>query len=227
MMVDKILIVNKPKGITSHDVVDLVRKKYNIKKVGHAGTLDPMAQGVLLVLLGNYTKRQSEFMGLEKEYVAEIAFGIETDTYDAEGSVQLSNDKSTTVLLTKEKLEQILKIFVGEINQKVPVYSAVKIGGKPLYWYARKGLLNKVTVPVKKVNIKQIELLDFAASRNVLISSMSVILPVIKIKVTCDSGVYIRSLAHDIGDKLGTGAVLVSLVRTRVGKYKLEDAVAV
>lgn len=209
---DIILVVNKPKGWTSHDVVNKVRRIYGVKKVGHAGTLDPMATGVLIVLVGDATKRQKEFMGMEKEYEAEITFGAETDTYDAEGIVAIERSSNQAVKnLTRDKIKRILGEFEGEIEQTVPPYSAVKVKGKRLYELARKGKIGNVKLPKRKVFIKEIRLLDFQQGN----------LPKARIRVVCSKGTYIRSLAHDLGQKFGCGAFLSELVRTRVGKFKL------
>ena len=206
-----IIAVYKPKGITSHDVVDIVRKKFGVRKVGHAGTLDPMAEGVLIVLVGDDTKRQKEFMGLEKEYIAEIVLGVQTDTYDIEGKVSYENALSS-LKYTTDEIQAVLKQFIGETEQEVPPYSAVKIKGKPLYKYAREGKMMGITLPKRKVFIKEIELLSMVCGDH----------PLLKIKVVCSKGTYIRSLANDIGKKLGCGGVLTALVRTSIGDYKLD-----
>jgi len=220
-----IIPINKSKGATSHDVVDVIRKKLGVKKVGHTGTLDPMAEGVLIILTGEDTKRQSEFMNMEKEYIAEIVFGVESDTYDLDSPNIRFQDKKPTIRNKKEKLIQILKSFVGEVKQEVPPYSAVKIKGKPLYTYARRGLI-KTPLPQRKILIKKLELLEIGEIF-VLLSRQQYNIkrqkyPYIKIKVICSKGTYIRSLAIDIGKKLGCVAVLSSLTRTRIGAYTLE-----
>ncbi|MFH1566207.1 MAG: tRNA pseudouridine(55) synthase TruB [bacterium] len=212
-----IIIINKPKGITSHDVVDVVRKKIGTKKVGHTGTLDPMAKGVLIVLTDEDTKRQREFVGLEKEYVAEIILGIKTDTFDIEGKIlESTNSKIPNLKHTKNRIKEILQQFLGETIQIVPVYSAVKIKGKPLYKYVREGKTKDLVLPKRKINIRKIELFDKYEKDGY---------PVIKIRVVCSKGTYIRSLANDIGNKLGCGGTLLSLLRTRVGSYTLEESV--
>ncbi len=213
----KILLVNKSQGPTSHDVVEKIRKKYPGEKVGHAGTLDPMATGLLIILIGGATKKQAEFMGLEKEYKIEITFGRETDTYDAEGKV--INEVSGKGLkdLTGKRVEEALKNFRGEIEQTVPPYSAVKVKGKKLYELARKGKLAKTKLPKRRVQIKEIEFLNFRQLDNTSP-------PRINLRIVCSKGTYMRSLAHDLGKQLRVGGYLSKITRTRIGSYKLEQA---
>lgn len=228
-----IIAAYKPKGITSHDVVDIVRKKFGVRKVGHAGTLDPMAEGVLIVLVGDDTKRQKEFMGLEKEYIAEIVLGVQTDTYDIEGKItsrqiisrpfgsKIFDPKGRSeIKYTTDEIQAVLKQFIGETEQEVPPYSAVKIKGKPLYKYAREGKMMGITLPKRKVFIKEIELLEIGIFRKE--GFVGGKYPFIKIRVVCSKGTYIRSLANDIGKNLGCGGVLTALVRTSIGDYKLD-----
>lgn len=219
-----ILVINKPKGLTSHDVVARVRRTYGVKKVGHAGTLDPLAEGVLIVLVGQATKRQSEFMEMEKEYKAEITFGAETDTYDSEGKIKLKVKSQKLKLLSEEMVRGKLQGFMGEIEQTVPPYSAVKVGGKKLYQLARRGKISEVKLPKRKVTIYNLELLDFRPldPRDETFGPEN--LPKAKLRIVCSRGTYIRSLAYDLGRKLGCGAFLSGLVRTRVGRYSLAKA---
>ncbi|MFZ5425174.1 MAG: tRNA pseudouridine(55) synthase TruB [Patescibacteria group bacterium] len=211
-----ILNIYKEKHWTSFDVVAKIRSILKTKKVGHAGTLDPLAEGVLLVLTDKDTKRQNELMHQEKEYIAEIVFGIKSPTYDMEGPLEeLNTNIDATKLQTK--LAVIIPEFVGEIYQKVPAFSAVKVKGKKLYKQARKGTLDKDDLPVKKVFIKSIDLISVEAN---CYKSF----PIAKIKVTCGSGTYIRSLAYDMGKRLGHEATLYSLIRTRVGFYTVNDS---
>jgi len=202
--------INKPKGFTSHDVVNLVRKASGIRKVGHAGTLDPLATGVLVVAVGReFTKQISKIVEKEKEYVATVYLGETSTTDDEEGEkIVISNIQLPTI----DEINKVLKEFVGKISQTPPIYSAVKIKGKEAYKYARKG--QKVEMRPREVNIKNIEVLDYD-------------FPTLKIKVTTGPGVYIRSLARDIGEKLKTGAYLSDLQRTRVGKYTIESSVEI
>jgi len=213
---DKILIINKPKGLTSHDVVDVVRRKLGVRKVGHAGTLDPAATGILIVLVGKKTKEQAKYMAMEKEYVAEVEFGVSTDTGDREGRLIAKWLYGQMVKLRKEKIEDVLPQFVGKIKQQVPLYSAVKVKGKKLYELARKGRAPK-KLPERIVEIKSIKVLDFKKGSDKTY-------PVVKLKVVCGKGVYIRQLAVDLGKALGFPAYLRSLVRTRVGEFSLKEA---
>jgi len=203
-----ILNVNKPSGLTSFGVVRKIRGWTRCKKVGHAGTLDPGATGVLLVVTGKATKKVDQLMGLEKEYKGTILLGITTDTDDAEGRIIEEKEVSP---FSEDKINKVLKGFTGEIEQIPPMYSALKINGQPLYKLARKG---------KVVERKP---------RKVIIHSISVDsidLPCINVTVRCSKGTYIRALARDIGEKLGVGGHLKSLVRTRIGGYKVEDALS-
>jgi tRNA pseudouridine55 synthase len=199
----------KPKGITSNDAVQKVRNIVGRSvRVGHAGTLDPLAQGVLVIAVGREaTKKISEVVKKEKEYIAEITLGFESATDDAEG------EKKEIKFSEKPKLEDIKKIlpeFIGHIKQTPPIYSAIKISGKEAYKYARQGQV--VEMESRDVEIKDIEILEYAW-------------PKLKIKVLTGPGVYIRSLARDIGRKLGVGGYLSFLERTRVGDFKKEDAI--
>lgn len=204
------LLINKPQGFTSHDVVAVVRKKLNIKKVGHAGTLDPMATGLLIVLVGREeTKQQDAFMAEDKEYVAEITLGVVSTTYDAEGELTVTGDPSS---ITQLQVQTVLDTFVGDIEQRPPIHSAVHIGGQRSYALARKGHITADQVPLRVVSIYAIELLDFS-------------LPHIRIRVHCGKGTYIRSLGNDIGQALGVGGYLSMLQRTRIGKWSLNNAI--
>lgn len=202
------ICINKPKGFTSHDVVNIVRKATGVKKVGHAGTLDPLATGVLVVAVGReFTKQISKIVEKEKEYVATVFLGKTSTTDDEEGEkTVISNIQLPTI----NDINEVLKKFVGKILQTPPIYSAIKIEGKEAYKYARKG--QKVKMKSREVNIKNIEVMDYN-------------FPTLKIKVTTGPGVYIRSLARDIGEKLRTGAYLSDLKRARVGKYTIENSV--
>ncbi|GMR19264.1 MAG: hypothetical protein BMS9Abin34_396 [Patescibacteria group bacterium] len=212
---EKILLIDKPKGMTSHDVVNRIRRDYPREKVGHTGTLDPLATGLLIILIGKATKRQAEFLGLDKEYEIEITFGRETNTFDADGKVISEVPRENLRDLTKRRVAEALKSFRGEMKQTVPPYSAVKIKGKKLYELARKGEIGKIELPQRKVRIKKIELLDFEP-----FSPTS--LPKVHLRVSCSKGTYMRSLAHDLGEKLGLGGYISKLKRTRIGPYKLE-----
>lgn len=202
-----IINVNKPAGKTSFDVVAYVRKLSGIKKVGHAGTLDPDASGVLLIVLGTATKQVENLMGLEKEYLTTIRLGVDTDTYDSSGKVV---EKKPVKGLTRNKITSVLEQFEGEILQVPPPFSALKYKGKPLYTYARKG--NIITPDARKVNVSKISL-----------ESMEI--PDITVRVVCSRGTYIRSIAHDLGKKLGCGGIVYQLTRLRIGDYDLSNSV--
>lgn len=205
-----ILLIDKPSGMTSHDVVNQVRKKTKVKRVGHAGTLDPLATGLLIVLVGReFTKRQAEFMKLDKEYICEAQLGVETDTYDVDGKVVKKANWEEVKKITKKKLQQVLDSFRGEITQIVPAYSAVKIKGEKLYEKARRGKINKKDLPSRQVEIKELELIEFNQDRGFF-----------KIRVVCSSGTYIRSLVHDIGLELGVGSTVNQLRRTKIGEIE-------
>lgn len=201
-----IFLVNKPIGWSSFDVVKKIRIHFGVKKVGHAGTLDPRATGLLIVGIGKKTKRISDYSGLEKEYEASVILGTTTASYDAETEVV---ETRSIVGITKDDVIRVIKMFTGVIMQKPPMYSAIKLNGKPLYKYARKG--RDIELEAREVEISQIDLLDFQP-------------PEVKLRVVCSKGTYIRSLANDIGDKLGCGAHLNALVRTRIGNFHLDDA---
>lgn len=202
-----LLNINKPGGLTSHDVVNRVRKLADQRKVGHAGTLDPLATGVLLVCLGQATRLIEYIMPGWKQYRAVIRFGITTDTLDAEGTITGQHDPST---LTESQLRRILPAFVGQIDQIPPIYSAIKQGGQPLYKRARAG--QPVEVKPRPVTIDSITWLAWQP-------------PELTLDITCSSGTYIRALARDIGEAAGIGAHLVRLIRTASGPWRLEKAV--
>jgi len=217
-----ILNVYKPKNWTSFDVVAKIRGVLKVKKAGHAGTLDPLAEGVLIVLTGEDTKRQAEFMKLEKEYVAKIAFGAESPTYDLEVAPTLV--AKTLPVEVYKKLEEILSDFVGEIDQVVPSYSAKKIEGKEMYKMARKGA--EVPVVKKRVAIKSIEIVENGIC-TIETNAGLMELPCSTMKIRCSSGTYVRSLAHELGRKIGTGGVLVSLLRSAVGDCRVENSIKI
>lgn len=203
-----VLLIDKPTGMTSHDVVNVVRRRLGIKRVGHAGTLDPMATGVLVVAVGPAT-RFLQYLPLEpKEYVGEIQFGVETETQDAEGPVVQERPVPSDFL---ERAIEALPNLTGEIDQLPPMFSAVKREGRPLYDYARKG--QTVERASRRVFVHDWELAKVAESRA-------------RFRVVCSGGTYVRTLAHDLGTLVGCGAHLASLVRTRVGKFDIERCVA-
>lgn len=199
-----IIIVNKEKNYTSRDVVNIISKILGTKKVGHTGTLDPIAEGVLVICVGKCTKLCDYFTNNDKEYIAEFKLGYETDTLDYTGKII----KSSNLKVNEEQINEVIKNFIGKYNQVVPIYSAVKINGKKLYEYARNNM--DVSLPSRVVNIKNIEVLNIDET--------------IKIQCKVSKGTYIRSLIRDIGDKLGTYATMTSLIRTRQGEFSLENS---
>ena len=217
-MEDGILLIDKPTGWTSFDVVAKIRGTIkhayldrDIKptkrqlKVGHAGTLDPFATGLLIILLGDATKKADEFLKLDKIYEAEIILGQTSTTGDPEGEITTVSDRQPST----EEIQDVLKQFVGEIRQRPPIFSAIKINGQRAYKLARDG--KEVEIPERTVTIHSIELLDYSY-------------PTLKIRVHVGSGTYIRSLAVDIGNVLETGAYCYQLRRTAIGKWRIKDA---
>lgn len=211
-----ILNVYKEINWTSHDVVAKLRSVLGTKKIGHAGTLDPLAEGVLIVLTDKDTKSQEKYMGMEKEYLAEIAFGAKSPTYDLEGDLSIGKRREKSAIL-KAKLESVLFKYGGKFEQKVSPFSAVKVGGEKLYEKARKGEIRKL--PAREVEVKEIKLELFEEKE-----IQGNFLPVATLKIVCSKGFYVRSLAHDLGEELKVGGVLTKLIRTRVGDYRVEDA---
>lgn len=205
-----ILIVNKPSGITSRDVVNIVGKTLNTKKVGHTGTLDPMATGVLVLCLGNALKVCELITANDKEYIAKVILGIETETLDKTSPI--INTKKTNI--TKEEIEKVLNSFKGSYLQEVPKYSAVKINGKKLYEYAREG--KEIELPKKMVTIYDIQLVSDITYYNDTTTFY--------IKTTVSKGTYIRSLIRDIGYKLNTYGCMDSLERTRQGIFNIDNS---
>lgn len=204
---DGILIINKPKGYTSHDIVNVLRKKLNTRKIGHTGTLDPNATGVLPILIGQATKVSKYLIEHNKEYIAELKLGEQTTTGDLEGKII---NKKEVKDINKERIEEVLKKFIGEQLQTPPIYSAIKVNGKKAYEYARSN--EAVVLEPRKVNISNIKLLDYKDN-------------VITYKVNCSKGTYIRVLCEEIAQNLGTLGTMQNLVRTKVDKFKIEDAI--
>jgi tRNA pseudouridine55 synthase len=202
----QVILVDKPLNWTSFDVVRKIRSLIKIKKVGHAGTLDPLATGLLIVCTGKFTKKINEYMGMQKEYTGTFVLGAITPTYDLESEPAGIKDISA---ITEEQIHTAAKHFTGEIQQVPPIHSAIKKDGKPVYLLARKGIdvqLEPRTITINSFTIEKIEL------------------PIVHFKVVCTTGTYIRSLANDFGKELGCGAYLGSLRRTRIGTYSAEDA---
>ena len=202
------IFIKKPPKMTSHDVVERLRKITGIKKTGHSGTLDPLACGLLILGLGRkFTKKLSFFQKKDKEYIATLKLGLVSDTFDKEGKIKKIEVKK---IPKKKEVENVLKSFLGEIEQRPPLFSAKKIKGQKFYQLARKGI--KIKPKKEKIKIYQISILSYS-------------FPLLKIKVKCSSGTYIRSLASDIGKKLKTGALLQGLLRTKIGKFSLKKAI--
>lgn len=204
-----VLVVNKEKDYTSRDIVNIISKTLKTKKVGHTGTLDPLATGVLVVTVGEATKISELLTSSFKEYIADIELGTETDTLDITGNIL----KEETVFKTKEEIENILSSMIGSYDQEVPIYSAVKINGKKLYEYAREK--EKVELPKRKVEVKEIELLNYRQKEDKVF---------FKMRCLVSKGTYIRSLIRDIATKLNTIGVMTDLIRTKQGKFNIEDA---
>jgi len=217
---DKIINVFKPSGITSHDLVDQVRAKYPGVKVGHAGTLDPMASGVMIIGLGKACKKLGEFTKLDKDYLAKVVFGLSspTDDLDADKIRKLNIPK-----LDKRKISQALIGFRGKIEQRVPLFSATHYKSEKLYKRARKG----EKIPLSKLPSKEVEIkhLELTAFKDQGYEFDNIKLPMLELEVTCSSGTYIRSLARDLGSKLRTKGILVELTRTRIGDYNIKDSI--
>lgn len=238
-MSNKFLLINKPSGPTSHDIIDKLRQITGVKKIGHAGTLDPFAQGLLLVAVGREsTKQLAKFVGLDKEYQATLKLGATSDTYDKTGNIykkpaitensektqstqkssESSVDDSAPSVIAgktfKKEIEKILSRFIGSQEQLPPMFSAKKVKGKKLYEWARRGV--EIERQPQKISIHKISLLSWSNVKG----QMSIV-------INCTSGTYIRTLAYDIGQALGCGAYLEKLVRTKIGKYKIEDSVKI
>src|SRR5512136_2342677 len=202
-----VLVVDKPVGMTSHDVVQAIRTGTGLRRAGHTGTLDPRASGVLVILVGPAV-RLSEFVSAsDKRYQAIIRLGSTTDTFDADGKFTRANEP---VNVTEEQFEEVLTRFIGEIEQTPPPYSAVKVHGRKAYEMAREG--EEVDLAPRKIQVHHLEVLEWAP-------------PEVVIDVHCSSGTYVRSLANDVGNALGCGAYLVGLRRTKSGRFSLRDAV--
>ena len=201
------LNIYKPKGITSHDVVSVLRKITKIKQIGHTGTLDPFAEGVLPICIGKAT-RLIEYLADEKAYIGTIQFGRATTTYDIEGEITKTSAKE----ILKDDIEKALLNFQGEIEQLPPIYSAIKVDGKKLYEYARKG--EEVEIKPRKVCINEIKLLNFDKNLNQA-----------EIYIDCSKGTYIRSIANDLGENLGVFGHLIKLVRVKAGDFNIENSI--
>jgi tRNA pseudouridine55 synthase len=207
-VVSGVLVIDKPIGLTSHDVVQIIRRGTGIRRAGHTGTLDPRASGVLVVLLGPAVRLSEYVSASDKRYQATISLGSSTDTYDSEGTV---TSEAPASHVTEEGFDEILQTFVGEIEQVPPPYSAVKVKGRKAYEMARQG--EKVELEPRKIQVFSLDILEWDP-------------PEVVIDAYCSSGTYVRSLANDLGEALGTGAYLIGLRRTKSGKFTLREAVS-
>jgi len=205
----RILLINKPLEWTSFDVVNKLRYNLKIKKIGHAGTLDPLATGLLILCTGKMTKRIEEFMGQEKEYTGKFVLGQTTPSYDLETEVSEPQDIS---MLTADKIYAATLPFIGTISQLPPAHSAIRIGGRRAYQFARQG--QEVELKPREVEIKEFEITEIN-------------LPEVHFRIVCSKGTYIRSIARDFGQALGVGAYLSELCRTRIGSFRLEEATTI
>jgi len=203
----ELILIDKPKGLTSFDVVARVRNATGVRKVGHGGTLDPLATGLLIIGTGSKTKELGQLQNDQKEYIFELRFGYTTASYDAEQEAVFHADASQ---LTPDSIEEALKAFRGTIEQYPPDFSAIKVEGEPAYKSARKG--KDLELKARTVEIERYDLLHFVSSAQVVF------------RVSCSKGTYIRSLGHDLGQALGVGAYVTELQRTKIADWKLEDA---
>ena len=207
-VVDGVLLLNKPRGLSSQQAVGCIKRLFSAKKAGHTGTLDPLADGLLPIGLGEATKFTQFLLDADKTYLATIALGAVTTTGDAEGEVL----KERLVNLSREQIDQVIPKFIGAITQVPPMYSAIKLNGKPLYTYARNG--QSIDRESRSIFINSLEVIDFIGSS-------------LTVRVSCSKGTYIRVLAEDIGDALQCGAHLASLTREQAGQFRLSDAIGI
>jgi tRNA pseudouridine55 synthase len=204
----RVLLINKPFEWTSFDVVNKLRYKLKIKKIGHAGTLDPLATGLLIICVGKMTKRIEEFMGLEKEYTGKFIVGQTTPSHDLETE---ATEKKDTSYLSEKFIHESTNQFIGRISQIPPLHSAIKVGGKRAYEFARAG--KEMELQAREVDVREFEITKIE-------------LPEVTFRIVCSKGTYIRSIARDFGTALGAGAYLSELCRTRIGSYLLQDAIS-
>lgn len=203
---DGILIIDKPSGITSHDVVDYIRKKTGMRRIGHTGTLDPNATGLLILCLGKATKLSEYFIALDKTYEGKMRLGVVSDSHDIDGNIIKENEVGN---VSKKEIRKYLSNFIGEIEQIPPMVSAIKIGGKRLYKMAREGVT--IEREPRKIKIHEFEIININ-------------LPNIWFRVSCSRGTYVRTLCHDLGEKIGCGAILTELKRIKIGNYIIDKA---
>lgn len=208
-MMEGILVINKPIGLTSHDVVEAVRRRFKMQQVGHAGTLDPLATGVLVVLLGKSTKLFNRFVDLDKAYRATLILGTSTDSADIQGKM---TQQLPYAHITREQVIRAFQKFTGRIEQIPPMVSAVKVNGKKLYQLARRGIAIKRQARLIKIHCLELEVFDS---------------PRVQFYLECSKGTYVRQLAEDVGKELGCGACIAQIERTKVGTLNINDAVAI
>lgn len=208
-------LVDKPTGVTSHQVVSWFRRQTGFKRIGHAGTLDPLATGLLIVLVSReFTKQQSKYLKQDKAYLCTAVFGQTTDTYDVDGTVTATASPELVEEVTESTVLNAMKTLTGTIRQTVPAYSAVKRQGKKLYELARAGKIVQEALPTRTVNIIEFSLEEFSPGQKATV----------QVAVRCSSGTYIRSLIHDLGQLLGVGATVTALRRTAIGSVTLSEA---
>lgn len=207
---NKIVSIIKPTNMTSHDVVNIVRKTLNTKKVGHTGTLDPDASGVLPICIGKATKVSELILNKDKAYICEMTLGLVTDTYDVSGKVIKENYDFN---LTDENIKEAFKSQLGEIDQFPPIYSALKVNGKKMCDLVRSGREDEITLKSRKVNIKKLDILSINKNK-------------VSFYVECSKGTYVRSICYDVGEILGVGGCMSSLVRVKSGKFNLDNSIS-
>ena len=224
-------MVNKPRGKSSFWVVRQFKNRYPGLKVGYAGTLDPLAEGLLIVLVGKSTKKQKDFENLDKEYEVELVFGITSSGYDLDGEVTIGNNLDKLKKVSEEKTKKIItKKYLGNIVQTVPLYSAVKHKGQRLYKLARKGRINDIVLPKREVELTEFSIVGFFEGKLLKRDNLKMALntfPKLNIRLKVSKGFYVRSFVNDLGGEFGVGAVTTKLVRTKIGSYLLKDAIAI
>lgn len=209
MSLNGIILIDKHTGVTSFDIIKMLRNITGIKKIGHGGTLDPLATGLLPVFLGHATKISFKIINLEKSYEVSMILGISTDTGDAEGRIIKQREVLT---LSQDAIEKYINKYRGIINQRPPMYSAVKHKGKPLYKYARQGI--EINVPERIVEVKEVKILSYVS-------------PILRLFIKCSKGFYVRQFVIDLGNDIGCGANVVALRRLTVGDFSVDDAVTI
>ena len=207
---NNILLIDKPKGISSFDVIRVLRRKLGIRKMGHAGTLDPLASGLLIIGIGKGTKKMQEFLHLPKTYIIDILLGKQTDTGDMEGKIISEKEVGE---ISRGEVEKVLGFMEGEIELTVPIYSALKLKGRPFYSYARDGI--SIDLPKRKTQIFRLKLLEIYREENNFI---------LKVEMDCSFGTYARSISEEIGRRLGYPATIKDLRRTKIGDFLVEKA---